>query len=285
MQDASALRLKQIGLALKSRVKHQDTIHDASQGSDQADEGGHAPSLGAEAAQYDVAFSPAKRRRLSNVHDETSPGDHDHTAPVMTAQKPPRFISTNKEAAYGQTQSSFLDQGSTLQSIASAKPPFLLPTPTQRPPERQEPVPEAFSPHRRGRKFVPGGMAETLQSWIMEVTHSVQTGMNSSHAIGGGEPSAIPASVRLEVTETWGQENRTNVFWFIKATDIDGFSMRDQSDHRNELNLMLVHTGRSTDPRVSELSRHDMIEIKWPFWDVTIGEISCMVIVDWKIVR
>ncbi|KAG8625431.1 hypothetical protein KVT40_007182 [Elsinoe batatas] len=63
----------------------------------------------------------------------------------------------------------FLSQAAAFPSsepIASSKPSFLR---SSLPSHSIDPSPEFFSPHRRGQRFVPGGMAAEMQSWITEL--------------------------------------------------------------------------------------------------------------------
>ncbi|KAI4716336.1 hypothetical protein E4T48_07457 [Aureobasidium sp. EXF-10727] len=44
------------------------------------------------------------------------------------------------------------------------------------PPETVAPLPDAFSPRRRGQKFLPGGLASELQSWVIEAAQTASQG-------------------------------------------------------------------------------------------------------------
>jgi hypothetical protein len=51
-----------------------------------------------------------------------------------------------------------------IEDIPPHRPAFLT-TPS---PQQHEPTPETFSPHRRGERFISGGMAGMMQQWIVE---------------------------------------------------------------------------------------------------------------------
>ena len=53
--------------------------------------------------------------------------------------------------------------------------PAFLPTAIA-PTQQAEPLPEVFSPHRRGQKFVPGGMAEMVRGWVLDAGASTSNG-------------------------------------------------------------------------------------------------------------
>ena len=56
-----------------------------------------------------------------------------------------------------------IDQGEPVSAFR--RPAFIHRSPPTAP---QEPVPDIFSPHRHGPAFVPGGLAATVQQWIIQ---------------------------------------------------------------------------------------------------------------------
>ncbi|KAI9712192.1 MAG: hypothetical protein M1812_006926 [Candelaria pacifica] len=53
------------------------------------------------------------------------------------------------------------------------RPIFLLPTSNaSEPSETDHPLPEAFSPHRRGQKFIPGGLASEVREWVIQTSQT-----------------------------------------------------------------------------------------------------------------
>ncbi|KAK8102656.1 hypothetical protein PG984_015802 [Apiospora sp. TS-2023a] len=62
----------------------------------------------------------------------------------------------------------------TTTTSAHQRQPKFQPVPRFRPPElpepgHREPLPDAFSPRRKGAKYVPGGLASELQDWLMNI--------------------------------------------------------------------------------------------------------------------
>ncbi|KAI9699792.1 MAG: hypothetical protein M1836_002827 [Candelina mexicana] len=54
-----------------------------------------------------------------------------------------------------------------------SRPSFLFPAPNRTDAaEAEHPFPEAFSPHRRGQKFVPGGLAAEVREWVMQTSQT-----------------------------------------------------------------------------------------------------------------
>ncbi|GAB1731358.1 hypothetical protein NU195Hw_g5232t1 [Hortaea werneckii] len=148
-------------------------------------------------------------------------------------------------------------------SYARSRPSFLKPSGTGQ--VSSEPLPDVFSPHRRGDKFVPGGMAATMQTWIL------QTGQA---AIQGRKQQAIQRaddfSVRLKVEELLGQGPYT-----ARARTMDGTAM----------NILLAKDiNVSGDPRGNVVVGH-VVGIRAPSWQVEIEGKMWMVAVDWKIIE
>lgn len=140
--------------------------------------------------------------------------------------------------------------------VSSTKPAFRLLPPE--PPGPSEPLPNAFSPHRRGQRFVPGGMAAEAQQWVVEVAQSIgqQRGASSSG-------NTVHASV-LE----------------IEDEPADGMILlRAQSDH-GALNLLLP-TSR-TSSTFPSLRKGDDLAIKAPTWQARIAEDYWVVAADWR---
>lgn len=82
-------------------------------------------------------------------------------------------------------------------------PHFVLPTPV--PASLPAPLPEVFSPHRRGAKYLPAGLAATCREWVLS---AAQLGAGVRRAegagLGGGEEAEWAA--RVEVVEVGGGE-------------------------------------------------------------------------------
>ncbi|KAI7219456.1 hypothetical protein KC333_g2970 [Hortaea werneckii] len=148
-------------------------------------------------------------------------------------------------------------------SYARQRPSFLKPADTGH--ESSEPLPELFSPHRRGDKFVPGGMAAAMQTWIL------QTGQA---AIQGRKQQALQRaddfSARLKVEELLGQGPYTAKARTMEGTATDVLLARDNNT--------------SGESRASVVVGH-VVGIRAPSWQVEIEGKMWMVAVDWKIIE
>ena len=92
------------------------------------------------------------RERIEEASEATNSDDESENKRRRVAPEAPQPASRFKEHL------------STLTSNIQ-RPAFLRPVAMQ----AQEPLPEAFSPHRRGQKFIAGGMAAQMQQHITEI--------------------------------------------------------------------------------------------------------------------
>ncbi|KAK0287411.1 hypothetical protein LTR91_001711 [Friedmanniomyces endolithicus] len=203
-----------------------------------------------------LPLSP-KRRRLNdqaetNVADEVlSPGRTTFQLPRTPASHlrsiVPRFshlsssIASTAEGQVVQHRPSFLRS-----SVAPSGP--------------SEPLPEAFSPHRRGQKFVRGGMAATMQQWIVE-TGQAAVQSRRGHAYLCGEDYVFKA--RVEAVEGGGP-------YLARAMTGDG-----------EVVHIMLAAGRGDDEATVVVG--SIVGVKAPTWAVECEGKAWKVGVDWKV--
>jgi len=135
-------------------------------------------------------------------------------------------------------------------STHANRPVFILP---DSPEERHKvELPAIFSPHRKSQRFVPGGLADSMRTHIMEAFSEQHRGSNqASH---GG------ARLRVSACRNTSQ-----------ASLIHGLS-----DSGSEEHVMLI--GHKRRPEVG-----DMVLIQGASWEVEVQERTWAVFLDWKI--
>ncbi|KAK0855977.1 hypothetical protein LTS02_010839 [Friedmanniomyces endolithicus] len=128
------------------------------------------------------------------------------------------------------------------------------------PSEPSEPLPEAFSPHRRGQKFVPGGMAATMQQWVIE-TGQAAVQSRRGHAYLRGEDYVFKAIV--EVVEGDGP-------YLVRATTGNG-----------EVAYVMLAAGNGE--RAASVVIGSIVGLRAPTWAVECEGRVWRVGVDWKV--
>jgi hypothetical protein len=181
----------------------------------------------------------------SSVQD--SEDEFTQTAPAYTAQNHPTFLKAPRFKVPGET--------------------------TEEPGTRTEHfLPDAFSPQRRGAKYVPGGLAAELRHWLVEVK-----GYGTDIDEKGGD-SGDSTAVGLEIIDV-----RTGV---PGITLVNG---RQELPQGEELRVRAILAGAG---RVSGLDGPNIarpgctVLISPPAWDVKLGplpENKWSVVCDWAV--
>jgi len=126
-----------------------------------------------------------------------------------------------------------------------------------------EPLPDVFSPHKRGQRFVPGGMAAELQSWIFETGNAAVQSRRGPDYLAGDN-----YAVTIQVYEVSGDGP-----FFLYAETSDGVPQR----------VMLVEGNNTTGTRPRSIRNEDIIGIRSPIWTITMEDKDWTVGVDYKI--
>lgn len=121
------------------------------------------------------------------------------------------------------------------------------------------PLPEVFSPHRRGQRFVAGGLAAEVQSWITDLrTQAQDSRRNDSGRDGPGFRTVIT------VSEIHGED-----VVFARGVDSAGLSR----------GAVLVRGAGHTEPLRSRMR----VGIREPSWVVEFAGDTWIVSVDWEV--
>ncbi|WPB03688.1 uncharacterized protein RHO25_008332 [Cercospora beticola] len=214
-------------------------------------EGGH------EQRQWtqDLPHSP-KRRRIDDL-SASFQAALDTPARSTMFKHPTTPASALRAGPQQFSRASSIASSSADDSTTARRPAFLRSS--LAPPENFEPVPEAFSPHRRGEKFVPGGMAATLQQWVIEA------GQAAAHSRRGQ-----------------GYLQGENYVHRVKVASVAGHGpilVEGVHQDESEARILLIMDGKRNSRNVSPDS---IVGIRAPCWEVELDERSWIVGVDWK---
>lgn len=230
-------------------------------------EGHHDRDEGAEEMLFASPEHRTKRRRLSS---SLSPPP-DLRLPVRSPAKPVSAPSSAPAPHSGRfllhPSQPASSQITNEQQPTGRRPAFRMPQQHQLDSGSREPLPDTFSPHRRGQKFVPGGMAGVVRGWVMDVGSSAGQGRTGK---GPGRPrgdSEFVVHVRVgDVTVADG------------LTLLRGLSA-DRSDLLQEKRLVLA--GKARGGNVERVRREDMVRVRAPSWDVEVKGRTWSIGVDW----
>ncbi|TKA55074.1 hypothetical protein B0A55_13162, partial [Friedmanniomyces simplex] len=204
----------------------------------------------------DLPFSP-KRRRVDDQADE--PEVDAVASPARTTFKPPQTPASHSRSTVPRfTHPPGSIASATEEQVTQHRPPFLRPSVV--PPEPGEPLPEAFSPHRRGQKFVPGGMAATVQQWVIE-TGQAAVQSRRGQAYLRGEDYVIKA----------------------KAEDVQGdgpYLVRGMTGDGETVHVLLA-AGHGD--RAAAVVAGSVVGLRAPTWEVESEGTVWKVGVDWRV--
>lgn len=262
-RSSSPPQANNLAQALRHTIRPAESIQEVRDDDDEMlemeDETASAPLIGEAEPDLpwtnDLAFSP-KRRRIDTANARSSPKQPlaDHYDP-RDAGNGARFTHLPALTV----------QRSTSQDRAEMQRPTFL-----RPPQQTqgaiEPLPEAFSPHRRGQKFVPGGMAATVQQWVLETG---QTAAQSRRGQGyqHGDDYVMRARVESAMESN------------------ESFTARAKLPDRQSLDILLA-SGRAlnSSPGNNRIGPDTVIAIRAPMWELELDHRMWMVAVGWKVV-
>lgn len=181
----------------------------------------------------ELPYSP-KRRRIDA--DTTRQPDDD----TGTFKSPPDPSTL---------RSRFAPPSSRAQTPATDTRPTFLPPSTET--STEPPLPEFFSPHRRGQKFVPGGMAATVQQWVVETGQASRRGR-------GWEDFAM----KVRVDDVVGGEGPC---WLVQGKCGSGEDVR----------LLLAGGGG--------MKVGVVVGVRAPSWEIEVEGRVWRVAVDWRV--
>lgn len=210
---------------------------------------------GTPAWMADLSFSP-KRRRLEN---SAAPGS---SAKTIFKQPTTTSASLLHQGAHPFTRAPSVASSVAYEGATIRRPAFLRLSlaPSEQP---AEPRPETFSPHRRGEKFIPGGMAATLQQWIVETGHGAAQARKAQAYLRSED-----YMLRIKVGSVSGTRPQ-----LVSGTLPDG----------REMHVLFVVDGKK--PGTDVVSVGGTLVLRPPLWTVSLGGITWTVSVDGNVLQ
>ncbi|KAL3424222.1 hypothetical protein PVAG01_03503 [Phlyctema vagabunda] len=257
---------------------------------------GEAPTdygPGLEEDDYAINAPSLKRRRLSpslapteHNNDNDDQDTSSSSLPVLSSPPAPRhaFSSTAPRFKLAtQAPSSTPQPTLTQQSTFAKAPRFRPPDPSSQAQPNSEPLPEQFSPHRRGQKYVAGGLAAEVREWLV----NLDTTIPSTNA-GLQHRDRNAWTVRVCVDEISGGGRA--VMTLIRGRQIhaqaggSGGAADVVFGNPSMVRVALAGEGAATGlQKGSKPEIGSVVAIKGPLWEIVIENEKWGVGVDWKV--
>jgi hypothetical protein len=228
-----------------------------------------------------TSMSPGLQQQeqgLDHHNKETYGDDQDSLSsslPILSSPPAPRRpISTNTPRFLNPTPvPPSTAQLSTSSQATFLKPPrFRPPDPSEQAQAQSDPLPEQFSPHRRGHKYVPGGLAAEVRDWLVNIESAISANQNKDD----------PWLVKLVVDEVSGG---TGVgMTLVRGTQIQAITGGDMVESLGVVKVILAGEGAGVGlQKEIKVEPGKRLGIKGPVWEVVIEGERWGVGVDWKV--
>lgn len=157
-------------------------------------------------------------------------------------------------------------------------PRFRPPDPSELAGNQGDPLPDQFSPHRKGQKYIPGGLAAEVRDWLVNIESAIPISAASTM-------KEDPWLVKMVVNE--GSGGQRSGMTLVRGRQIVQISEKGEGhmpDNLGEVKVMLAGEGQATGlQKGSKVEIGKIIGIKGPIWEVVIDGEKWGVGVDWKV--
>lgn len=250
--------------------------------------------------EYQLEEPSTKRRRLSSsppdrLMQDVEPPEIEHnnetfepssSLPILSsppaprrpvASTAPRFLlstpapqSTPRDASLGvQSATPFL------------RPPrFRPPDPSEAPQSQSDPLPEQFSPHRKGsQKYVAGGLAAEVRDWLINLDSAIPD-------TRGKRERDEPWLVKVVIDEVCGSAKEGMTLVRGRQVHLMGREEGEMADTVGVVKIILAGEGMVTGlQKGPKIVVGDRVGIKGPVWEAVIEGEKWGVGVEWKVLR
>ncbi|KAK8073640.1 formyl transferase [Apiospora phragmitis] len=166
--------------------------------------------------------------------------------------------------------------------------PKFQPVPRFKPPElpepgHREPLPDAFSPRRKGAKYVPGGLASELRDWLMNIETATGSKLDGDWAARLRVDEVRTASNMMLVTGSQQQGRRDTDNDSGGSSGGSGLFISKEGDVSSR--VILAGEGRLQGlARKSEVAVGCVVGVARPVWEVDLGSEGLWAVAcDWVV--
>ncbi len=199
-----------------------------------------------DASHWEHGLESAKRRRLEDME------------PTVTPFRRPQYAASHFRDSVAPSAA----PGALSDAGVIGRPTFLRPSVA--PQEPSEPLPDTFSPHKRGQKFVSGGMAATVQQWVIETGQAAVQSRKGQGYLRGED-----FVTRVKVDRVVGR---------------GPFTVHGEEHDRGPKRLLLPGK-MGADGEAKNVRIGDVVGARAPTWEVELDGQMWTVAVDWKILQ
>lgn len=259
--------------------------------------GQHNADIGytsADLKDVEIEERSPKRRRLSDAveieedldlikHEETGDQymeeDLLSSLPILSSPAPRKTVSNTAPRFLISTPAPPSTPGPatpTSNTQAFLKPPrFRPPDPAEVTEARGDPLPDQFSPHRKGQKYVPGGLASEMRDLLMN--------LESTTAAKAPKLKESDWQVKLVIDEISGNER--SGLTLVRGRQLHNMhGAAEIADTIGLVRVVLAGEGAGTGlHRGANAEAGKTVGIKGPMWEILIDGEKWGVGVDWKI--
>ncbi|KAA8569647.1 hypothetical protein EYC84_001250 [Monilinia fructicola] len=237
---------------------------------------------------YEVDTRPSKRQRISpsSAADAISEENDDlrpSSLPIVsspTSHRPNPIPTPNSKPKF------LLSTTLPPSTPSSTAPTTFLKPPRFRPPDPTEtqgntdPLPEQFSPHRKGQKYVVGGLAAEVRDWLINIDSTIPS--HGAPGVQKGKDRDREWIVKMVVDEiSGGGRMGMCLVRGRKMRDVGGVEVVDDL---GVVKVMLAGEGAGTGlQRGKDAEVGRVVGIKGPVWEIVIEGEKWGVGVDWKV--
>lgn len=247
----------------------------------------HGSLMKIEDDDYNAGKPSAKRRKISlSLEDkldvegdsaiENYEGNFTSSIPILSSppaprhSKAPRFIFSTPAP---QTASQATEASQTF-----LKPPrFRPPDPSSTQQIQTDPLPEHFSPHRRGQKYVPSGLAAEVRDWLVNLESTLPSTSTQKK-----DRENDPWLVKVLVDEISG--NDRDGMALVRGRQVLATGNGKMVAALESVRVILAGEGQHAGlQKGAPLAIGKTIGIKGPVWEVVLEGMKWGVGVDWKV--
>jgi hypothetical protein len=229
---------------------------------------------------------PTKKRRISSsssrISDVQTPNAS--SSPMLDERSSHKFVIAPSKSPHQRPGSSHSDPPV---SPGKTKPTFVVPSISpSRPRDFSNPLPDAFSPHKRGQKFVPGGMADTVRGWIVDVAAAIGSGRAHSRTTSRNSHNNQRFKIEIETVVSSDAKLQESGAYFAypgSCVLVEGHVYDLQSNQCCGRTQVVLPVQNSYFRNSAPVQRGTVVGISNPAWTIEISKQEWLVAVDWEI--